>query len=268
MSKPAFVIAGAMKAGTTTLYYDLARHPDLFLPAYKEPEILVRESAERVPAAYAEHFRGAAPGQLCGEASTAYTKRPVFDGVAEKAHAILGADLKVLYIRRDPVTRALSHYKHDQQHGLVDLPFDEAVRAHPRYVDFGRYDWQVAPWKAVFGADRVMELDLDAYSAARRETLERVLAFLGVDPARLDPVDEQTVLNSAKELKHIANPVLRAVIYSDWYQRRVKPLIPLEWRARARRAVLPAAEEVTVHVSPETAALIREQSALPGTASG
>lgn len=268
MNKPDFLIAGAMKAGTTTLYYDLARHPDLFLPAFKEPEILVRESDEGVAAAYAEHFRGAAPGQLCGEASTAYTKRPVFEGVAGKALALLGPGLKIVYIRRDPVIRALSHYKHDRLHGLVDVPFDEAVRQVPRYVDFGRYDWQIAPWIEAFGSDQVMEFDLDAYSAARRETLGRVLAFLGVDPDRLRPVDENTVLNSASEAKYIANPLLRATVHSNFYQRRIKPLVPLEWRTRVRRAVLPPVDEIRIDIAPEIARFIREQATLPGEAPG
>ena len=37
---PDFLIVGAMKAGTTTLYHDLSEHPDIFLPVLKEPEVL------------------------------------------------------------------------------------------------------------------------------------------------------------------------------------------------------------------------------------
>lgn len=267
MSRPDFLIVGAMKAGTTTLYYDLARHPDLFLPAYKEPEILVQEDGARVLEAYAEHFRGAAAGQICGEASTAYAKRPEFEGVPERALAILGPGLRIIYIRRDPVARAVSHYKHDRQMRLVDLEFEDAVRRCPRYVDFGRYDWQVAPWIAAFGGDNVLEIDLDAYSAARRETLEKVLSFIGADPARLLPVEDQPVLNSASEPKHIPNPLLRRAILSTFYQRRIKPLVPAEWRTRARRALLRRPDEVDLTVSPDLARFIREQSALPGPAS-
>ena len=39
---PHFLIVGAMKAGTTTLYRDLVLHPDIFMPTVKEPEILIK----------------------------------------------------------------------------------------------------------------------------------------------------------------------------------------------------------------------------------
>ena len=108
---PDFLIVGAMKAGTTTLYHDLSEHPDIFLPVLKEPEVLTTlERLDEMRAYYARLFRPARPGQLKGEASTAYTKRPNNEGVAEKARALCGDGLKIIYIRRDPVERIRSQY--------------------------------------------------------------------------------------------------------------------------------------------------------------
>ncbi len=89
--KPDFLVVGAMKGGTTTLYFDLGAHPDLHLPEPKEPEVLVRHAdPAAIREAYAAHFRNARPGQLCGEASTVYTKRPDHEGVAERARQASG----------------------------------------------------------------------------------------------------------------------------------------------------------------------------------
>jgi len=259
---PDFLLVGAMKGGTTTLYYDLGRHPDLHLPENKEPEILVKHAgASAILAAYARHFRNAGPDQLCGEASTAYTKRPDHEGVAERARAALGPDVRIIYIKRDPVARAMSHFRHDRQHGEVSEPFTEAVRNHRRYVHYGSYDWQIAPWRAAFGADHVLEIELEDYTAHRQERLDEVLRFLGADPARLGPLDPGLKANSADEQKAIANPLLRAIIHSDLYQNRIKRLVPRGLRERARRAILPEPEKVEIDIPPETREFILRETA-------
>lgn len=264
---PNFLIVGAMKGGTTTLYYDLSAHPDLHLPARKEPEILVgKESDEEIMRVYAHHFRNAADGQMCGEASTAYTKRPVFEGVAERARQLLGPDLRIIYVTRNPVARAISHYRHDRQYNNVALGFDAAVRNEPRFIDFGRYDWQIEPWKAQFGTENVLEFSLETYSANRREMLNKTLTFLGVDPALCGPIDPESKSNTAQDQKAISNALLRYFVYSSVYQHYIKPLIPRHVRERMRRSMLTEPEIEKIEVSAELKQYILEQSALPGIA--
>ena len=43
MTLPQFLIVGAMKAGTTSLFLDLGTHPAVFLPIDKEPNSLRRD---------------------------------------------------------------------------------------------------------------------------------------------------------------------------------------------------------------------------------
>lgn len=259
---PDFLIVGAMKGGTTTLYYDLGLHPDFHLPENKEPDILVANTeAQAIRDAYALHFRAARPGQRCGEASTAYTKRPDHEGLAERARAALGPDLRIVYITRDPVARALSHYRHDRQHEKVAEPFDEAVRRHARYTDYGRYAWQIAPWREAFGEDAVRVIRLEDYAADRETQLADLVRFLGADPGRLGTIDTGAVANSAAEQKTIGNPVLRAIIFSDFYQKRIKPLFPRSLREAVRRTVLPPPAREEIAVTPETRAFIEARTA-------
>ena len=108
---PDFLIVGAMKSGTTTLYRDLILHPDVFMPEDKEPETLANSSdPDQIRREYRTLFPRLAEGLVKGEASTAYTKRPDFEGVAERAREVLGPGLKVVYMRRDPVERLVVVY--------------------------------------------------------------------------------------------------------------------------------------------------------------
>jgi len=257
MSVPDFLIVGAMKAGTTTLYQDLIRHPDVFMPEHKEPKTLVR-FGDRAAALreYKVLFPGSADRMIKGEASTAYTKRPDFEDIAECAHAVIGAGLRIVYMRRDPVERIVSHYKHWVQRKKIDAPIGQALRDHPELIDYSRYDWQIEPWKRRFGEGAVLEIDLADYAANRISVVEKVLAHIGADPARLPPLEVTFVANSAREMKHIDNKLLDSFIRSRFYGRRVKPLIPRSWREWARRTFLPKPAEIDVRLTDADLAFI------------
>jgi hypothetical protein len=94
---PDFLIIGAMKAGTTSLYRDLLTNPAVFFPADKEPGNLTddRVLAEAGRREYELLFRGAVEGQICGEASTTYTKEPDLSGAATRTPVITGAKRRV-----------------------------------------------------------------------------------------------------------------------------------------------------------------------------
>jgi Sulfotransferase family len=76
---PDFFIVGHQKCGTTALYRMLQEHPQIYMPAEKEPRFLIPElrvkpRGGRIPKrpttmeGYLSLFAGAAPGQLAGEA--------------------------------------------------------------------------------------------------------------------------------------------------------------------------------------------------------
>ncbi|WP_396593044.1 sulfotransferase family protein [Brevundimonas sp. R86498] len=256
---PDFLIVGAMKAGTTTLYRDLSLHPDIHMPAEKEPETLVGFDGDlaRIRRDYASLFRFAPAGSVRGEASTAYTKRPLYEGVAARAREVCGPALRIIYLRRDPVKRIVSHYKHAVGLGQTDLPFDAAVRTDPLYVSISRYDWQISPWIEAFGEDAVLQLEFETYVRDRQGVTKRACAHLGVDPERLPSVDADAAFN-ASDYKPVARAGLaRAIVESRLYQRLAKPLLPEALRERARQT-LPKAEPVEVVVTDETRRLLNQ----------
>lgn len=193
---PNFLIIGAMKSGTTSLYDDLATHPDVWLPSKKEPDILHKyNQPDQISRHYRLHFAGAKPGQVLGEASTMYTMTPWFPDVSAIARKAMGPNLKIIYIMRDPVKRILSHLAHDFSSGRVSSTnFDRLVFEECRYINISDYALQLAPWVEQFGTEKILCVEFEQYIKDRESVTKQVAEFIGLNPDHL------------KERKEISNP--------------------------------------------------------------
>ena len=70
---PNFLVIGAMKAGTTSLFHYLRDHPQVFLPEEKELYFFTEEDNwHRGLEWYRSRFRGAGDAKAVGEASVGY----------------------------------------------------------------------------------------------------------------------------------------------------------------------------------------------------
>lgn len=253
MSYPNFLIIGAMKAGTTTLFRDLVSHPQIFLPEQKEPETLLRfgSNLDAIRRDYRSLFSPAKAGQLKGEASTAYTKRPDFECPAQVARELCGPDLKLIYLERDPIKRIISQYKHEYGLGIVKTPLNEAVLRLERYVAYSLYDWQLEPWLEAFDPENLLTLSFEDYIANRAGTVKAVCTFLGVDPALLPPPNEDRAFNASENKPTAARGIWKVLINSRIYQRQVKPRIPWALRDRVASLVLPKESAISEPLAPE-----------------
>ena len=76
---PDFIIIGAAKAGTTSLYKVLSQHPDIFMSTPKEPEFFARDDryAEGI-GPYARLFEGASPHSFAGKPRRSIRSRRSF----------------------------------------------------------------------------------------------------------------------------------------------------------------------------------------------
>lgn len=262
MTLPGFLIIGAMKAGTTTLYRDLMANPRVFFPLDKEPEHLCHDEV-LTPAgrlAYERLFAKARADQVCAEASTAYTKHPVFQGAARRAAELLGPDLRVLYLVRDPIARLISQHRHEVMVGRLETRPDinEAVREIPRYLDYSRYAMQLDFWLDALGPERVRAIVFERYTADRVRTVEAVSRFLGLEPVT-DGIDEARAYNRADEKRVARGPVGR-LVNSGLYRRAIRPLLGPETRQRLRR-LLPRAHKPQATLTSESRAWVVEQLA-------
>lgn len=138
--KPNFLIVGAAKSGTTSLYEYLRNHPDVFMPEWKEPAFFAPPDAGgiTVQEEYLRLFENAAGRKAIGEASVAYLYAPEAPGLIRD---FLGEDTKIIILLRNPVDAAYSLWGHQVREGYEDLSFEEAVASEEERMkdpDFGR----------------------------------------------------------------------------------------------------------------------------------
>jgi len=141
---PDFLVIGAMKCGTTSLYHYLREHPQVFMPQLKAPEFFAEASNwHRGVDWYRRQFAGAGAEVLAiGEASNVYTKYPRYMDVPARIAGHI-PDARLIYVVRDPVERIRSHYRTRVAEGTESTPFDVAVFENPIYLDYSRYAMQV-----------------------------------------------------------------------------------------------------------------------------
>jgi hypothetical protein len=256
---PDFLIIGAMKAGTTTLFRDLETNPACFFSLDKEPHNLTRDEVLTPEglARYGAMFDKAAPGQLCAEASTGYTKRPTHEGVAARARRVLGDGLRVIYIVREPVSRTLSQHYHAYTYNETGAAVDEAVRQSSVFIDYSRYAWQLEPWIQEFGRDRVLIVRFETYVKERARTVEEVSRFLGITP-RPDLIDPEAVYNKG-DSRPMHKGLWTRLNRSALYRQGLRYLIPRRARELAYRTILPRGPQRPNPPAPATVDYILDQ---------
>jgi len=201
---PDFLILGAQKAGTTSLYTYLSEHPNIAPAIAKEPHFLDYNYA-RGEAWYRAHFptywsRMRGVFQITGEASPYYLFYP---HAAWRAKQLVPR-AKLIVMLRNPVERAYSHYNHQVRFDAEPLTFEEAldqeatrlvgeyeeILADPEYYSFnyqnysyrarGMYADQLSRWFKYFPREQFLILHSEAFYTDTRREFDRVLDFMNV----------------------------------------------------------------------------------------
>ena len=208
---PDFLVIGAQKAGTTSLYGYLSTHPGIVPAARKEIHYfdLHYAAGERwYRAMFPTHHRLAAPNGtghrlITGEASPYYLFHPL---AAQRAGALV-PDARLVVLLRDPVERAWSHYRHEVRAGRESLDFAAALAAEPMrlagadaalragvsnaatlahrtcsYVARGRYAEQLREWLGHYPRESLLVVQAEQLFAAPWREYARVVAHLSAAP--------------------------------------------------------------------------------------
>lgn len=180
---PNLLIIGAQKCGTTSLHAYLDLHPDVSMAADKELDFFIEDRAWRRGVDwYAARFDDAAA--VRGEASPNYTGWPVWDGVPERAAAVVpGA--RLVYLVRDPIERIESHYLQrrlqDGARGEIAGVLGDIDDPHNLFVARSRYATQLERWLEHFPQERLLVRSAEELRDARHATVAAVLAHVGLD---------------------------------------------------------------------------------------
>lgn len=134
---PDYIIIGAAKSGTSSLFFALKNHPAVIPPVTKEIHFFDHNFA-RGSRWYRAHFpstddraRGASgPGFATGEATPYYLAHPH----APERVAGTAPDARLIALLRDPVDRAYSHYHHQVRAKIEPFTFEDAIDAEEERV--------------------------------------------------------------------------------------------------------------------------------------
>lgn len=254
MTLPSVLLIGAMKCGTTSLAAELDRHPRLMVSRNKEPRVLTL-AADRSEAARLyrrEYPRSSSPDARLVDASTAYSKAPEFGDVPGSAFELLGPNVNVIYLVRDPLARIWSHLRHDM-HVFGDAEQHQAELAD-RYLRYSCYHQQVEPWVRQFGAEKVLVLAMEDLRDRREWLLDQLADFLQVD-ARLFGSEAMHVNSSESQLPRWTRPIVdrRTVRRLRGRVARSPVLDSLLRRGRRRlaEATRPVAPELQIDIPDE-----------------
>lgn len=178
---PNTFVIGAAKCGTTSLWLYLNAHPAIAFSINKEPAFFVQPDYRDRLEWYEGLFEDA---EIVGEASTFYATHPVHSGVPERIHSLIPSP-RLIYLVRDPVERAVSHYVEQVSQGVENRSPQAALmdpdESRNLYVAASNYATQIKRYLEVFPAANLLILDQSELRDDPAATLSRVYRFLDVD---------------------------------------------------------------------------------------
>jgi hypothetical protein len=229
---PEFLIIGAQKSASSSVFYWLGDHPDVVLATTKEPHFFsVEERWERGTEWYASLFPERPPDALSGEASTSYTD-PTRAALAAGRIQSLVPRARLVCVLRDPVERARSHYRHRVQRGRESRPFRDAATPDSPYVQRGRYGEGLAPYLERFPREQLCVVRTEDLGDGDGPAWTRILEHLGLASA---PVKGQARHNITEVKGQFSAPAL--VLFKRGWLRRGEAL-PKPVRRAGRRLLL------------------------------
>lgn len=198
---PEFLIVGAQKAGTSSLYNFLKLHPQVQMPRVKEIHYFDNNYSKGLDF-YKSYFPLKINKRITGEASPYYLFHPL---VPQKVFNSFPA-MKIIVILRSPVSRAISHYKHNVRlgiekrsllecfdfnkeyelikneeikikNGAIDYSF---IHQHYSYLSRGFYSAQLNNWMNCFNPNNILLINFDKLVEKPSNETGRMFNFLGI----------------------------------------------------------------------------------------
>lgn len=230
---PSFVIIGAMKSATSTLYEQLVRQPGIFMPALKEPNFFSNdEQYSQGIEWYKGLFKDAGESDILGEASTHYTKLPTYPQTIARMRDCLDRP-RLIYVMRDPVDRLISQYVHEWSQGEIKCGLDDALTRHPELISYSCYARQLTPFVETYGKAAILPVFFDRLLADPRGELARVCRFIGHD-GRVE-WDEGASRNNVSAERIRRFPLYNLLIDNPIATTLRRGLIPKALRTKIRR---------------------------------
>jgi len=124
---PTFLVGGAPKAGTTSLYHYLRQHPDVCMSARKETGVFMKNYDKGLEWLSETHYQHYEEETAVGEGSAGVLRLPE---CAERIHDAIPS-VKLIFVLREPIERLYSHFSFLQSARSIDesWSFSEFTRS-------------------------------------------------------------------------------------------------------------------------------------------
>jgi sulfotransferase family protein len=190
-----------MKCGTSTLQAQLAAQTNIYMATPKEPNFF---SDDAIYANGLDWYKGlfadAKRYDLKGEASTHYTKLPTYPNCIDRMSKVLNSP-KLIYMIRDPLMRAVSHYIHEWTMGEMSGDIEAAFIKCPELIAYGQYAMQIEPYVERFGRDNIHLTSLENLKADPQGTLTEIGKFLEIERPLIWQSEMARVNASSKRIR-------------------------------------------------------------------
>ena len=185
-----FIIGGVQKGGTTALDWYLRHHPSICMASQKEVHFFDNEFIQAMPCSirntfYHSFFANCDKERVLGEATPIYMWWPN----ALRRIKEYNPEIKLIFVLRDPVARAYSHWNMERQRGFEKETFSDCIRRQNNltdgsritsYVSRGFYSKQIENARALFDEDQFLFLKNEDLLSNPCSNLAVVTEFLGL----------------------------------------------------------------------------------------
>jgi len=221
---PTFLVIGAAKSGTTSLYYYLKQHPKIFLPKIKEINYFAFKGQKagrfwaKTLEEYEAYFTDTGDFDVVGEVTPLYFSTK---GTPERIKKLI-PNAKIIAILRNPIDRAYSHYNMYVRAGRENRTVEEALMdINSVYTRVGFYFKNLSKYFALFDSKNIKILFFDELQSEPKKLMKALYEFLEVDAnISLD----FTVKHASGYVPK--NKYLNKILKSDFIRFKLKQLIP------------------------------------------
>ena len=258
MTRPDFLVIGAMKCGTSTVCAYLEAHPQVFMVPGAEPNFFSRDEIwERGPEAYEALFANAGPDHLrVGEGTNDYANAGRFPHAAARI-AGYRPDMRLIYLVRDPVARMRSDWLQRRVDNPPGTPnsVEAAIRTQPEiFLDQSLYHNNLQRYRAHFPDSQIFVGFLEDLNRDPQAFFDRLCDFLEIPHF----VAERTHANPSAG-KRLPTPAYDRASKSPF-----KRLVPKILRKRLKRALftkpVKAVPKDPLDLPPDMARTLREDA--------
>ena len=179
---PNFLLVGATKAATTWLYQRLNEHPEVYVPSLKEVNYFSRRY-DQGEQWYLSFFEDVKDEKAIGELSPSY-----FTSVEapDRIYA-LNPEMRLIFMLRNPIQRAYSHYCMELRYNTVSEDIDREFDPESIIVQESLYYQQISKYLKIFPQENLKFIIYEDIQTNPKQVLTDLYGFLGVDTDFEDP---------------------------------------------------------------------------------